>query len=350
MNQKKYTAAVIGTGRIGFTLGFDRRREQPASHTMALQDNRRISVIAGCDTDAGHLEEWKAYMKHVAVYNNTAHLFAACRPDIVVVAVNENAHLETALEVLKETPRLVILEKPVALNMHDGLLISEIAVKYGVPVLVNHERRFAADYAAARQYMAEIGDIQSIHATLSSGLKVYSPKEEGTGEYSLLHDGTHLIDIVQYLLESIGEDTAGNQLQYPAITGIYHDKDDSSIIRNICVHYRTSVCPDVTFAVSGRSRYFGFDVDIRGTEGRICIGNGFADFYRRAESKLYTGFYSLEKDSSVKIPKKTGYFSNMVQNAVDFLDGKAELKSTLKNGLDTLTVIDEIRKKLKTGC
>ncbi len=27
----KYTAAIIGTGRIGFSLGFDKKREQPAA-------------------------------------------------------------------------------------------------------------------------------------------------------------------------------------------------------------------------------------------------------------------------------------------------------------------------------
>ena len=47
--KKIYTAAVVGTGRIGFSLGFDKKREQPASHTMALNANPRIKIIAGVD-------------------------------------------------------------------------------------------------------------------------------------------------------------------------------------------------------------------------------------------------------------------------------------------------------------
>ena len=56
MNPHIYSAAIIGTGRIGFFLGLDKKREQPASHTMALLANRRIRLVAGCDVDSRRLE------------------------------------------------------------------------------------------------------------------------------------------------------------------------------------------------------------------------------------------------------------------------------------------------------
>ena len=341
MKLEKYTAAVIGLGRIGFTLGLDRRREQPASHTMTLLQNKRISLVAGCDTDAGRCEAWRAEVPKAAVYSNTAHLFAACKPDIVVIAVNEDSHLETALTVIKSRPRLVILEKPVALTMADGLKIAEAVAEYGVPVLVNHERRFSADYMLAHEYMKRIGSIQRITAELHSGLRVYSPEDEKTGAYSLIHDGTHLVDIVHYLLED-------EKLQFPVITGIYLDPDDKNVVRNVCAHYHTAACADISLSFSGRSTFFGFEVDILGTKGRIRIGNGLAEFYKVAESTLYSGFYSLAKDTSVKVPKKTGYFANMLQNGIDYLDGKHPLRSTLLNGLDDLEVLEDIKKQITT--
>ena len=87
----------------------------------------------------------------------------------------------------------------------------------------------------------------------------------------------------------------------------------------------------------------GFDIDIRGTQGRILIGNGYLNVFKSAPSTLYTGFKSLSPDSAVKMPQQTLYFSNMVQNAVDFLDGKASLKSTLQNGIDALSILEEIK-------
>ena len=77
--------------------------------------------------------------------------------------------------------------------------------------------------------------------------------------------------------------------------------------------------------------------------GRIKIGNGIFDFTRRQQSKFYTGFYSLAEDKKIKRPKKTQYFSNMIQNAVDFLEDKAELKSTLQTGMNTLSVLEAIK-------
>lgn len=348
---EKYTACIIGVGRIGFSLGFDRKREQPASHTMALLANPRIKLIAGCDVDRKKLTDWKTYVKRRSFFNfyasknspaiflNVDELFLHCSPDIAVIAVNEEFHLDTALKVISKKPRLVILEKPVALNVSDAKKVLKQSKKYNVPVLINHERRFAVDYKLAYDYINKIGDVQKINASLFSGMKLYDPSEEKTGFYSLLHDGTHLIDIVLYLLESL----KSPEISKPVITGLVKDKKDKKIIRAFSANFSSKKVPDISFFMSGKSRFFGFEVEVIGTEGRISIGNGHAEFYSRQESNLYTGFYSLQKDRSVKVPEKTLYFSNMVQNAVDYLDGKAALKSTVENGFAVLKIIEEIK-------
>ena len=66
---KQYSACIIGTGRIGFTLGFDKKREQPASHTMALLNNSNVRIIAGCDKDQKLLAQWQYPSKMVAYIN-----------------------------------------------------------------------------------------------------------------------------------------------------------------------------------------------------------------------------------------------------------------------------------------
>ena len=429
---KQYTAALIGTGRIGFTLGFDKKREQPASHTMALLANKRIRLVAGCDSDAERLAAWQHYVQKkqhaaVAAFASSRELYAAmgvasaedgaastpskataaenapssCAasapqktlsvPDIITVAVNEDAHLAECIAALRARPRMVILEKPVALNSAEAAQIAACARENSVPVLVNHERRFAADYRAAHDYLGTIGDIQCIRADLFSGLRVYSAAEEATGAYSLLHDGTHLVDIVQYLIEALEQKPAAAQadnsvhggavqaqptsascnnsatqqtavtaadnsahgdavhaqplLRSPTLTGVY--KDANGDVRNFSAHYSLPACPEITVSMSGRSRFFSFCVDVLGTTGRVVVGNGFAKFYRRTESNLYTGFYSLRRDKTVRLPRKTGYFANMVQNAVDFLDGAAPLKSPLSVATADLAVLEEIKAALQ---
>ncbi|MCR5723823.1 MAG: Gfo/Idh/MocA family oxidoreductase [Treponema sp.] len=345
-----YTASLVGCGRIGFTLGFDKKREQPASHTMALLSNPRVRITAGSDTDAEQLTSWQRYVSKrqhapAAAFACSADMYAYFREqktvsDIIVVAVNEDAHKAETLAAIRAKPRLVILEKPVALNSAEAEEIKSAADECGVPVMVNHERRFACDYNAAREYMSRIGDIQSIRAELFSSLRVYSAEEEATGAYSLLHDGTHLVDIVQFLL--------GEEVHNPVLTGVW--KDDKGDVRNVSAHYSTSRCPSVDICMSGRSRFFSFGVDVLGTTGRICIGNGYAKFYQRRESSLYTGFYSLARDRSVRLPRKTGYFANMLQNGIDFLDGRAMLVSPLAVAMADLAVLEEIKAALIQYC
>lgn len=343
MTAKKYTAAIIGTGRIGFTLGFDKKREQPASHTMALLSNKRIQIVAGCDSDAENLARWHKYVPKASVFSDCKEMLSSVSADIVVVAVNEDAHKSCAIAAIKSNPKLVILEKPVALNTIEGNEIKTAAEEAGVPVLINHERRFACDYRIAKNYISKIGAIQTINARLDSGFYVYNPEKESNGEYSLLHDGTHLVDIVMFLLEDC-DNPSEPVLKNLKISDIFYDEKISGVVRNLNVHAQNEKCSDINLFFSGRSRFFGFEIELIGTEGRIRIGNGLFEFFSRQESKLYTGFYSLLPDKKIKRPSKTGYFANMVQNCVDFLDGNANLRSTLQTGLNTLQILEEIKK------
>lgn len=343
----KYKAALIGTGRIGFTLGFDKKREQPASHTMALLKNSRIKLVSACDNNQPRLDYFHRFIKKPVIYADYSNMFAAGKFDIVVIAVNENAHLDAALQAINSKPKLIILEKPVALNVEEGLKILESAEKNKVPVLVNHERRFAEDYKIAKKYINKIGELLSINARLDSGLTVYDSTKEDNGEYSLLHDGTHLVDIVLFLLEDDYSSEDSKILYNMNLSKVMYDKENNQKVRYINVNFESYKCKDVNIVISGKSRFFGFELDITGTEGRIKIGNGIFEFYSRRESKLYTGFYSLELNKKIRKPKKTKYFSNMVKNAVNFLDGKEELKSTLNTGLNTLRILEDIKNQLK---
>ena len=381
MKQNRYIAAIVGTGRIGFSLGFDKKREQPASHTMALLGNKRINLIAAADSNEENLTRWQKFVKKhhskkdfTLVFPTSKELYenVTCL-DIITVAVNEDNHLEECIRAIEYKPKLVILEKPVALNSEEAEKIRDKALECGVPVMVNHERRFAKDYLSVVKMIEQIGDIQSVVGELDSGLRIYGEEFEKDGTYSLLHDGTHLVDIIQFLLGAkLSKDDKTNDrseekeqfsdkkadsasskespcqiLKNPLVTGVF--KDEKGIVRNFSAHYQSVVTsfgtiPEVTIKMSGRSRFFEFRIEILGTLGKICIGNGFAELFLRKESKLYTGFYSLTKQK-IKLPKKTGYFSGMVQNAVDFLDGESELVSPLEDAISDLRVLEEIKGK-----
>lgn len=334
---KTFKTALIGCGRIGFSLGFDKKREQPASHTAALFKNKKINLVAAADTNEKSLIKWKKFAKKnkspAFTFSKSDELYEKIKNiEIIVIAVNEQSHLEECLKAIHYKPRLVILEKPVALNSSEGKIIEEEAEKSGVFVMVNHERRFDKNYEKAKSLLSKIGTIQNVKGELDSGLRVYHKDFEKDGTYSLLHDGTHLVDIINFLFEV--------ELKNPLVANIFYD--EKKVVRNFTALYSTQKIPEIQIKMSGRSRFFEFRIEILGTEGKIVIGNGIFEFYLRKESSLYTGFYSLKKQK-IKLPKRSEYFSGMVQNAVDFLEEKSELKSPLNDALNDLKILEEIK-------
>ncbi|MBN1798102.1 MAG: Gfo/Idh/MocA family oxidoreductase [Spirochaetales bacterium] len=330
----KFSAAVIGTGRIGYLLQKDKKREQPASHAAALAKSRHISLIAGCDINTERLMLWKKDYPRTACYGSAQELMQKEKPDLVVVAVSEDAHTEVALDVIKHKPKLIILEKPVGPNLAAAEQIRKAAARYKVPICVNHERRFSLDYLAAAQLIRnkELGDLQTVSGRLWSSSPIWTPSCAEKGDCSLIHDGTHLIDILHFLLEQ--------HLKKPTVDRIVKNK--RSEIRLLNLHYKLSKNGLLCLELNGNSEIFDFEITFNGTRGKLIIGNGYLKLYTKAPSPYYSGFSSLKRRKKVRRPRITGYFSRMVENCVDFLLDKAPLISPLSEGIRTLKALYEI--------
>ena len=349
----RYNAAVVGLGRIGFDFVLDRKREQPASHCAAYSMNKRTNLIAGVDTDEARCRLFHKTFPKSAVFSDIDSLFASMMPDIVSVSVSEESHLDAVQHVIAHRPRLVVLEKPVALNVADGERIIQCAKTHNVPVLVNHNRRFADDYRQTKRLIDEglLGDIHTCNAKLWAGSVIYSKDRFERGECSLLHDGTHLIDILRFLF--------GEHFDSPTVTALRRtdrtvkneqtgeNEIETELVRylGLCYSFGQTV---VNIEISGQKKYFGFELDIIGSRGRIVIGNGYYKVYTAQKSPFYDNFTSLVRQKQYKTFRKTHYFSNMVSNATAFLDGSAQLFSTLEDGVGVLRDLTAIASVIDT--
>ncbi len=324
----KYKASIIGVGRIGYTLQKDKKREQPASHASAISGNRRLDLAAACDLNEERLRLFQKDYPHARVYKNHEELLAVEKPDIVVIAVNEENHLKVSIDTVRSGPRLVILEKPVAPDVDSAKMILKESVKQHVPVMINHERRFSGDYILVKKILRQrkLGEIHGVHAALWTGSKVWTKDSSKTGSCLLIHDGTHLIDIIHFLFDF--------DLKNPVIDNMVRDRKNNVI--SLFVHYNSADGRILYMDFSGNRKYFGFEIEIEGSLGRIIIGNGYLKAYFTRPSGLYSNFMSLSRDKSIKRPRKTGYFSGMISNAVNFLDGKAKLLSPIEDGVKVL--------------
>ena len=84
----------------------------------------------------------------------------------------------------------------------------------------------------------------------------------------------------------------------------------------------------------GARKYFNFELDIQGSEGRILIGNSGRELYITKKSRRFTGFHELEK---VPFPEPKKYES-------PFIGGAREMLKTIRTGkAGTSTGIDGLR-------
>ncbi len=333
MPSGKYRTGIIGLGRIGFFLGFDRKREQPASHSSAFAGNSRTFLAGGFDTDPVKRDEWHKVYKKARIYKTLSEMLNDGSWDILIAAVPEESHLKVMNEILPFHPRLVVLEKPAAANLREAVQIERLSGRLKVPVLINHERRYSRDYILLQNLIKSklYGEVKSLYGRLFTPSPAWMRKDENYGRGALLRDGTHIIDILRFL--------TGSDLKIESALSSKKDKKGS--VSGISCMGRIGEAP-LFISLGFQTKQFEFEIDITFQKSRARIGNGLFELWEAEESPYYEGFYSLKRERHIKVFRKTHYFSGMVQNCVDFLDGKLPIASALKDGIEALKIIERI--------
>ena len=167
--RQKIQCALIGLGRIASTLENDTLREKPASHAGAVSACPDTEICGGFDINREARMEFAGQWnmdKEKDLFSDAPSLLKEKKPDILHIATHEDSHLEyLALAVKAEVP-VVILEKPVSHNLRRA---RKLEGKLGrTRVVVNHERRYSADYLRVRSHIENktYGELLSVNGRL----------------------------------------------------------------------------------------------------------------------------------------------------------------------------------------
>jgi predicted dehydrogenase len=332
IQKDKIPCAIIGTGRIGSSLERDRYREKPATHAGAVYHNPRTFLAAGSDPDGIKRDafgrQWK--LPGERLFSDPETMLKSVQPGIVHIASDTETHISLLSLCLDLAVPVIVLEKPIGSTLEEARAILprvERAETEGTSrILVNHERRFARDYRRARDLIhnREFGELLSIHGRLYMG-KTKSPASV------LWHDGTHMVDIISFL--------AGNW----EIQSVQGKADDTT--GNCLIFGRGIDTPGlaVTMEASPGRDHLTFELDLSFERGRIRIGNGLYEEWESKASRLYEHFrsLSLRRESQGRFTKKSGYFSHMMEHAVELHDNPGTRGvSTFQDGLGALFILD----------
>ena len=319
--------AVVGLGRIGSLLEADPLREKPCTHAGAIADNAECTLVGGCDIDPERRTLFAERWSVDAVYADLDELLQQTQPQILCVATHPDSHRTCVEKAALHRVPVVVCEKPLADTLRNARAIARLHRKRCVTVVTNHERRYSVDYQQVRETIVDrrFGRLIAVRGTLCFG-------RNQRHDRVLLHDGTHMVDVINYLLQS--------SLKIRGRFGRMRSRRGSAFL------YAVAGRVPVIIEVGSERDHLLFEIELSFERGRIRVGNGVYAVEQSVESPYYEGYRSLQPVDQLSIAR-TGYFSGMLADAVACVrDPRREPVSSARDGLACMRFIVRAKSRL----
>lgn len=341
----KYSIGLIGCGRIGALLEEDPLRHKPASHMGGIQkiaDN--VDKITLCDIDPERLEHCRKKWSPAAVYTDYKSLLGVEKPDIAIIATWTSTHKDIALYAAQNGVKGIVLEKPVATAPADARKIIAACKKHNVKLVVNHERRWDPLYRTTRALM-DTGELGALKCIVGNVLCQSAPRGswkallEAVGGGPLLHDGTHLVDMIRYFTGDIH-----------TINGhVKREAPDIGVETTATALMQSKNGVNIFIEAGGMRDYFNFELDLQFERARIKVGNGIREYYTTETSKRYTGFQDLVKQPFPPIVRDSEPFSGALEEVITAIETDGTPRSSGEDGLKAMEVIFAVYHSARLG-
>jgi predicted dehydrogenase len=322
---KRYTAVVIGAGRIGATFDSPKSKEI-LTHCHAFTAHPDIELVGVCDERPG-VAEAAGKRWNTPWFDHVGDMLTTLQPDIVSVCIYTDQHAALLRRIAKFRPKLVICEKPVTNSMNETKKIIREYKRLGIPVLVNHSRRFDVDLANIQNNFRKGKYGKAISASM-----LYT--------HGVLNNGSHVLDVAHWFF---GE----AQKIRPLHTHVDGLKNDPSVD----AHLVFEKCPSFSLMSGDEREYSIIEFDVLCEKARIR----FADFGAPpiaiqipGPDPIYKGYRTLPLAKTVESAGHTRNMYNMAEHAVRYLSKKEALRCTMQDSLKTQELCLTLAKKARS--
>lgn len=312
---------IVGCGNIAG--GFDAEQRDvslPWTHAGAYARHEGFTVTACVEPNEDVRYRFAQRWNVPQGYESIADVVAAGDHfDVVSICSPTDSHARDLEAALVLGPRLVFCEKPVTPSFKDSKAILERYSAAGIPVAVNHIRRWDS---SARQLASELkegkwGAVRSASALYTKGV---------------INNGSHLFDLLAMLLGHLEVQVVGKPI-------VDMWEDDPSIPVMLLANGTVPICVNCGFARD----YSLFELQIVTERGVIAMeGGGLTWRTRRAiDSATFKGYRSLG-DGEMIAGKLAESMLLAVDEIHDVLENGGALSSTAENALGAQRVCDSI--------
>ena len=334
LEKEKYTAAVIGVGRIGMLLEADPKRIKPATHFGMWASHSQVEFAAVCDNNPHNLDVASSRLPSLKTYSSAEQLLREVKPDIVSISTWKDTHYEMMKLCVDYGVPAIICEKPIAEKREHAREIVDLVNERGIHLFINHRRRFDPLLYTLKDDFKNglIGEIMQVNIHYVFGL---------------VTTGTHSIDALRFLLKDI----AGEMVwvsAFPNTFNHFHPEGDP------CIDGFIGFENGLKVAVQSLNlkEYDFFNFEFYGRKGRVTYKNVGRDIeiFQVIESPEHAGFTELSNTpTEIRGGKPRNLFNLLADNVIDALQGKATSLSTGEDSLKALNVLLAMQKSVDSG-
>lgn len=320
------TAVVIGCGRIGSLWDVGRAGSDPITHAGAYAAHPDVTLVAGVDPSA---ERRAAFQRQwgVEAYPSVEALLERVRPDLCSICTPPDRHRPSVEAALAAGARAIWCEKPLGGSLADARALAAAAAAAGVPLAVNHGRRWDRAHRDAADWVrrGNIGRVRHVSIRYVRGIANY---------------GSHAFDLVRML--------TGDEVAWVWATDDLHEADTDP---SLTVHARLEGGAGVTLCACPRQSYDLFEIDVFGDAGCVAIGDmGRSISVLRPAPGRDPGETVLAPDGAARFEEGLrGMALAAVTNLIAAVRDGAPLLSTGPDGLAAMAAIEAARRSAALG-
>jgi len=312
-----YRVAIIGAGRIGAMLD-DPWNPHILTHAHGYKACEGFEIVGFVDSNLDKAEAASARWGGTA-FGSMEELFETQAIEVVSICLPDELHYATLLALAEKPVQFIFLEKPAVRTAEEADVVRTLYGKLPIRVQVNYTRRF-------------VPEIRSIREAIRSGK--YGAFLTGTGYYGkgLLHNGSHMVDLLQFLVGEVGK-----VAEVSEIVDFYDQDPSVSAVLTMC-------CGGIFYLCHIDSRKFHvFELDLifERKRIRICELGTIIEEYSVGNNRLFEGYRTLNKDAEYATEHPKAMY-HAIANIRDNLDRNEPLVCTLEESLGAVKTCSRI--------
>ncbi|MQG33720.1 MAG: Gfo/Idh/MocA family oxidoreductase [SAR202 cluster bacterium] len=294
-------------------------------------------LVAVHSRDRGRSEAFAEKHGAKTCYTTVEEVLGDSRIDAVYITSPNHLHAQYT-KMAAEAGKHVLVEKPLSLNMDDGLEMLQVCrargVKLGVGLHLRHHpghietRRLVADGALGTVALAQSqlgqGERGNVHSIPRAGLRDWWTHPELVGgAFAMLTIGVHAIDDLQFLLDQ-------QVVEIAAITDGQTAERPLEDLATMCLRFDGGTIG--TMCCGMRLPEFQNDVALYGSEGKVVLVDAS---WPRLQGELRVSSETV----NTTVAYEPDFVYLVTRNIEDFQRAMAEDREPAASGIDGLKLV-----------